>query len=995
MTESIKTILKPLASLRITVSLLAMSMVLIFAATWAQIDQGIWSVVEDYFRAVFVWIEFENFLPADWQVSGGVPWPGGVLIGALLVINLLAAHALRFQIAWKRSGIIMIHSAVLLFLVGEAVTGWLGDESQMPIYEGQTAHWSHDIREVELAIVDHSDPDHDRVVVVTEKALRNALKNGEPVQDVKLPFQVRVDQYMINSRLFERGADSEMPPSGTRGLGLTRGARSVPPASGVDSDNVDFPAAWVTLEDNAESLGTYLVSPSLHRRNLPYHLLSQQVVAGGATYAMTLRFRRQYHPFTIELTDFTHEQYTGTTIPRNFASDICLVDPQHEVDRTVKIYMNHPLRYQGQTFYQSGYIPPARGTVLQVVANPGWQIPYVAFTLMAVGLLVHFGIVLVRFLSRNVAPLTTTEPGTEHRPGPWARILPRAAVVLCFVYLILAARPPRSTEPYALNSFARLPVSYQGRVKPFDTVARNTLTILSGRQTLKHQDRKPSATEWLIDVLCKRRVALEYEVFRIDHPEVLALLGWKQTDRKRFSYNSMDPHLEDLFREARRADRMSARDRSSFEVKVLELANHVSLFESLATHRNLHVVPPIDETHDWMTLPMAANHAQESGHLPGPVEAYHQMFKAYDDRDAPTFNLALARYTTELNIEQPDASTKAGFETFFNLYGPFGHARVLYVLAAVLVFFSWLGWNGPLSATAYRIIVISAALHSLALVARIYLSGRPPVTNLYASAVFIGWGCVITCLILERVYRNGIGTLLASVSGFLTLLVARALAGDGDTMAVLVAVLDTNFWLATHVVVVTLGYSATFLAGLIGIVYILRGVLTRTLSQEMSRRVAQMLYGTICFALLFSLVGTVLGGIWADQSWGRFWGWDPKENGALLIVMWNALVMHARWGGLAKARGIAVLAIFGNIVTSWSWFGTNMLGVGLHSYGFIASAVFWLLLFIFSQIALMALGLLPLHLWRSFARPADASVSRRAGTATVSTSTSTLTSTSR
>ena len=112
MTESIKTILKPLASLRITVSLLAMSMVLIFAATWAQIDQGIWSVVEDYFRAVFVWIEFENFLPADWQVSGGVPWPGGVLIGALLVINLLAAHALRFQIAWKRSGIIMIHGRV-------------------------------------------------------------------------------------------------------------------------------------------------------------------------------------------------------------------------------------------------------------------------------------------------------------------------------------------------------------------------------------------------------------------------------------------------------------------------------------------------------------------------------------------------------------------------------------------------------------------------------------------------------------------------------------------------------------------------------------------------------------------------------------------------------------------------------------------------------------------------------------------------------------------
>ena len=115
---------------------------------------------------------------------------------------------------------------------------------------------------------------------------------------------------------------------------------------------------------------------------------------------------------------------------------------------------------------------------------------------------------------------------------------------------------------------------------------------------------------------------------------------------------------------------------------------------------------------------------------------------------------------------------------------------------------------------------------------------------------------------------------------------------------------------------------------------------------DIGKALAKMVYGIVCFATLFSFVGTVLGGIWADQSWGRFWGWDPKENGALLIVLWNAIILHARWGGLMRERGIMNLAVFGNIVTSFSWFGVNMLGIGLHSYGFMDAAFKWLMIFI-------------------------------------------------
>jgi cytochrome c biogenesis factor len=135
---------------------------------------------------------------------------------------------------------------------------------------------------------------------------------------------------------------------------------------------------------------------------------------------------------------------------------------------------------------------------------------------------------------------------------------------------------------------------------------------------------------------------------------------------------------------------------------------------------------------------------------------------------------------------------------------------------------------------------------------------------------------------------------------------------------------------------------------------------------DIGKALAKMVYGIICFATLFSFVGTVLGGIWADQSWGRFWGWDPKENGALIIVLWNALILHVRWGGMVRERGLVNLAVFGNIVTSFSWFGVNMLGIGLHSYGFMDGAFKWLTAFVASQLFIIGLGLVPLRLWRSF-----------------------------
>lgn len=357
-----------------------------------------------------------------------------------------------------------------------------------------------------------------------------------------------------------------------------------------------------------------------------------------------------------------------------------------------------------------------------------------------------------------------------------------------------------------------------------------------------------------------------------------------------------------------------------------------------------------------------------TGAIDPTLMSYAELSNSFQGRDHAKFNAVVK--TLSQDFEKVAPSQWHDFknripEHMFNGAQPFVTCMALYLIALILVFLSWLIWQEPMQKSAVGIACLALLFHTVGLVVRVWIQGRPPVTNLYSSAVFISLGAVAFGLVFERIYRNGIGTASASIVGFLSLLVAHNLAMDGDTLEVLQAVLDTNFWLATHVVCITLGYVAMFVAGILGILYVFRGLLDRGFDKKTSRSISSMIYGVTCFAVLLSFVGTMLGGIWADQSWGRFWGWDPKENGALLIVIWSAIVLHSRWGGIAKDRGIAALAIFGNVITAWSWFGTNLLQEGLHSYGFSDAGFIWLMRFIGIQLFFIAIAYVPQRFWRS------------------------------
>ena len=384
------------------------------------------------------------------------------------------------------------------------------------------------------------------------------------------------------------------------------------------------------------------------------------------------------------------------------------------------------------------------------------------------------------------------------------------------------------------------------------------------------------------------------------------------------------------------------------------------------------IIPPLpgQPRQDWRNIGADLLETLRSAQMHPAATNYAAMADAYHSNNPTQFNRALATYRIWMQGNELYPALKKGSQEFlFNQIEPFYKSMVIYVAALLLGCIFWINLSEPVRRAGFALLVLAFVIHSLGLGFRMFLQGRPPVTNLYSSAIFIGWGACLFGIFLERIFKGAIGLVVAGFIGFSTLIIAHHLALSGDTMEMLQAVLDTNLWLATHVVVVTCGYASMFVAGILAIIYILRGFFTRTLTPELAKTLGRMIYGIVCFATLFSFVGTILGGIWADQSWGRFWGWDPKENGALLIVLWNALILHARWGGMIRERGLVAMAIFGNIITSFSWFGVNMLGIGLHSYGFMDKAFPWLVGFDISQLVLLALALMPLRLWASFKAP--------------------------
>lgn len=388
-----KSLFQFFSSLKLTVVLLSFSLILIFFGTLDQVQYGIWHTQELYFESFMVVWAFPEHAPLGQHLHWiRIPMPGGYLLGGMLLINLLAAHFTRFQLSWAKCGIFLIHSGLILLLISELMTDILAVESQMPVDEGGTSNYSQGFRENELVFIDRSHPEHDSVHTIPA----SLLKPGKRIDVPNTPLSIRTVRYHGNAEIGRATSGSPAESIATRGAAVRMGIIVNPKPETYSEDEINTVTAFVEVIKGEDSLGTWLVSNVMDERFPP-----QMVDAGDRSFEIALRFTRHYYPFEIELIDFKHEKYPGTEVPFNFSSEVKVTHQDSTKNQKALIYMNHPLRYEGLTFFQASFANQDKTSIFQVVRNPGWLLPYLSVLLMGLGMCAQFGMHFFKFLGKQ------------------------------------------------------------------------------------------------------------------------------------------------------------------------------------------------------------------------------------------------------------------------------------------------------------------------------------------------------------------------------------------------------------------------------------------------------------------------------------------------------------------------------------------------------------------------------------------------------------------
>lgn len=951
--------------------------------------------------------------------------PGLRIVWQLLQATVASSVVLAglWIVFGKRGGNVLIHVGVGLLMVGQFVFGDRQIEQRISLVEGASTNLVFREDETEIVFVDTSDEEEDTVYAIPESVFRRAAGTDRVLDDPLLPCKVRIVDWMENSSLALAEGQTKNPA--TSGFGL-RAVATREKTFGGAMEGINLGAAYVELLDRKtdKSLGILLLC---QRQNDIGQLTASMETDSyesfdidDVPFEVALRFRQERKSYDVHLKNVERMNYSGTETPRDYSSQIVITDRETGASQEGKTWMNNPIRYKGETFYQSRYnkVTGQDGQVvettgLQVVKNAGWVVPYVSCMMVFVGMFAHFGTTFLRFANRYARGALPGAKIASERKSPSRRryIIAAVSIGFCGLVSLYFAKPERfSRSDVDWRAIRDLPVQHEGRIKPFDTVARNLLQVIykpmfGATPRVKDENgKKREPSEWLMGVMAGSEWVKKAEVFRIDPPEIRSLFELEARKGYRYSYAELEPNIEKFRKEIEPLRQKESEDLDHREQKLAQMHGKLNLWDLVALSYQAPPFPDLASAETEEERNQAFNRLMQIAQLMQQIEngsppallppvgdatkeslmnstwqaSGPAMFTArlqalgletqkqspalpklgevlttLRDGDAPEVNKAVEEYRKQLSELPLAAATmkRASAESWLNKFNPTAQGVLIYLVAIMLAFSGFLFRSETLRQGTFWILVGVFVIHTVAIIARIYVSGRAPVINLYSSAVFIGWACVLLGLFLEAIFPLGIANLASGLIGVSTLSVARLL-DTSDTLHVLQAVLDTQFWLSTHVITVTAGYAVTFLAGFLGIFALIHRMATGYDSypkgkvpldvKEFQQILSRMIYGIVCFAIFFSFIGTVLGGLWADDSWGRFWGWDPKENGALMIVLWNALLLHAKWDNQVGDRGFAVLAVLGNIVTAWSWFGTNQLGIGLHSYGFTSGALYML-----------------------------------------------------
>ncbi len=859
--------------------------VLLILGTIAQKDMGLYLAHQQYFSAWVLWV-FDVFpTPAAFTTMGFIFY--GLLIKT-------------FSEKWtkKKIGTLIIHLGVLLLIFGGFLTSKFSIEGNMALAEGGESNFISSYHNIELAVTNIANDTNQDIAVFPQEV----LQSGNIIKHDELGFSIKIQNFCNNCAISINDNESLTMPE--------RIILSQAPPEKIEEENISGVRFIIEGSEDSQD-GRYLAI-----ENIPP---ITKIISGDKIYQFSIRHKRTYLPFSLKLIDFEKKLHSGTNMAKSYKSDVILSD--NNIEWSSIIEMNQPLRYKGYTFYQSSVLQfnGEEMSVFAVVKNIGRLFPYISSIIICLGLLTHLFVRLPLLINKQKI----------------------TALFLLFSIIISSNIQPaiaKEIEPQH-SILSQLPVMHDGRIKPLDTFARIWLISFSGHEKLNDMP----AISWLLELVLNPEQAHERQVFNIANPDVIHALKLKTKQKHLYSFNELFPAMRENMLTIKELYQRDEKDNSVAQRQLIEIVSkigaYVDISNSLSIEKPsylLRIIPPQWSNNDeWYSPWEVINKGQGSPKAALFMDKWTELTLVYKNDDIQN-----QRNISNAIIEQSYVlaganinKTSLKFEQLYNNINFFKHSLILYISSLLVLIFGFMTFKKPTYIASAVLLIAGALLHIIGLGLRMYIMNRPPVSTLYESIVFVGLISIIFALIIESRSKNSLGLLMGSMIGSVLQFIGMKYSADGDSMSMLAAVLDTNFWLATHVVTITIGYGCAIIGSILGHGYLLAKIISPT-NKEQHNIIMRNMMGAALVALFFSVLGTILGGIWADQSWGRFWGWDPKENGAMLICLWLILLLHGVITKLLSSKLFAISMVITNIIVVLAWFGVNLLNVGLHSYGF-------------------------------------------------------------
>lgn len=998
----LKKISDGIASYKLSCVLFLLLMLLTYLGTMYQVRHGLYLSQQKYFESLFLVHWAYGVFP--------LPLPGGYLVLMAAFVNLSWGVVVRFRLKWEKVGVAAVHAGMLLLLLGAFIAYLYAVNGHMVLFEGQASNemenpyrWEVGISEArtDVAVTEHLIGQHEFEHLTGDRRQRFTFAG--------LPFEMEMRGYLTNAvpasisedvaamNLLPRPLESEMqrnqaglcvalidPADGSRTeRALWGGAEHIEPITAAGKRwNIVLRRQRVALPFTVRlDKFTRKMHP---RTNTPAEFVSEITKLDDSvsqSYRISMNEPFRYAGYTLYQSSWGSQDtgrgeqvYSVFSVVKNPADKVplyaCLITTAGlllHFSRKLVLYLRRQRVTAVVVLGSVLCLVFSEGPASAQTAPPDWDQETVR----------SFSRVPVQDGGR-VKPLDTyasfamlqMHGRRSLRDQAGRRLLPAAWLLDCLFF-------PHAASAYPLFRVENADVMLSIGVEPKKKRDNYSyLQLLPARQQLLEKAQELSDREARLRTATEKELlALAFNVrlfedlvssgdllreqFDLSESERLSALFAPEKACRMSGLLRRGPEILEMFRELhqRQAD---APEEYRAVTAVLQHAEEV-----VGHAAALALFPPRDgdESGHWFTFNELLEPAVGGEPLDAQIEMLALLEKAADAAADPAALRAAIQAFSAASIRQAQVRgeyDKIPLEVAFYRLSPFYYALVLYILAFLAAACLWMRpqsrllWGGTMAVTTLPTLLLLAGITM-----RCIIRGRPPVTSVYETILFVTAVAVMIALFLEWANRQGMAVSLGALLGAAGMFFAQKYeAGMGaDTMPALAAVLNTNFWLAAHVTTIAIGYGAGFLASALAHVFILGSVTgLRRNDTHFYSELTRMVYGSTCFSFVFICLGTVLGGIWANESWGRFWGWDPKENGALLICLWQLTILHARLDGMLKRHGIHIATVTGGIIIAFCWFGVNMLGVGLHSYGFTSGGYAALFYFYVFQAAVAALG---------------------------------------